>query len=65
MKLQKIITIMQTIIANRERKIALVHDYLAQAGGAERVVVAWNELFAGAPLYYFRVRPQENASIIF
>ncbi len=30
---------------------ALVHDYLAQSGGAERVVVALHALFPSAPLY--------------
>lgn len=32
-------------------KIALVHDYLREFGGAERVVVALHELFPEAPLY--------------
>lgn len=32
-------------------KTALVHDYLAQAGGAERVVIALHALFPEAPLY--------------
>lgn len=32
-------------------KIALVHDYLAQDGGAERVVLALHEMFPDAPLY--------------
>jgi glycosyltransferase involved in cell wall biosynthesis len=31
--------------------IALVHDYLTQRGGAERVVLALTETFAGAPLF--------------
>ena len=30
---------------------ALIHDYLAQAGGAERVVAALHDLFPAAPLY--------------
>ena len=30
---------------------ALIHDYLAQAGGAERVVAALHALFPSAPLY--------------
>ena len=30
---------------------ALVHDYLAQSGGAERVVAALHSLFPSAPLY--------------
>ena len=32
-------------------KVALVHDYLNQMGGAERVVLALHELFPEAPLY--------------
>ena len=32
-------------------KVALVHDYLAEYGGAERVVEALHELFPDAPLY--------------
>ena len=31
--------------------VALVHDYLTQRGGAERVVLAMVRAFAGAPLY--------------
>lgn len=32
-------------------KVALVHDYLNQMGGAERVVLALHELFPEAPIY--------------
>ena len=32
-------------------KVALVHDYLNQMGGAERVVLALHEMFPDAPLY--------------
>jgi glycosyltransferase involved in cell wall biosynthesis len=32
-------------------KVALVHDYLTQRGGAERVVLALQELFPDAPVY--------------
>ena len=32
-------------------KVALVHDYLNQMGGAERVVMAFHEMFPDAPLY--------------
>src|SRR5262249_7172957 len=32
-------------------RIALVHDYLTQRGGAERVVLALRRAFPGAPLY--------------
>jgi glycosyltransferase involved in cell wall biosynthesis len=32
-------------------KVALVHDYLNQMGGAERVVMALHEIFPTAPIY--------------
>src|SRR5580704_7922021 len=32
-------------------KVALVHDYLTQRGGAERVVLSIARAFPGAPLY--------------
>src|SRR5215470_10309247 len=32
-------------------KVALVHDYLNQMGGAERVVLAFHEIFPDAPVY--------------
>lgn len=32
-------------------KIALVHDYLAQDGGAERVLRAFHEIWPGAPIF--------------
>lgn len=32
-------------------KVALVHDYLTQRGGAERVVLAMSEVFPEAPIY--------------
>jgi glycosyltransferase involved in cell wall biosynthesis len=32
-------------------KVALVHDYLNQMGGAERVVLALHEMFPDAPIY--------------
>ena len=39
-------------------KVALVHDYLNQMGGAERVVLAFHELFPDAPLYTSIYDPQ-------
>ena len=33
------------------KSVALVHDYLIQMGGAERVLAALHEIFPGAPLY--------------
>jgi glycosyltransferase involved in cell wall biosynthesis len=35
----------------RKRSVALVHDYLTQRGGAERVVLAMHRAFPDAPLY--------------
>ncbi|MDD5383094.1 MAG: glycosyltransferase family 4 protein, partial [Candidatus Margulisbacteria bacterium] len=32
-------------------KVAIVHDYLNQFGGAERVVTALHEVFPEAPIY--------------
>ena len=32
-------------------KLAIVHDYLVQAGGAERVVEVFHEIFPEAPIY--------------
>ena len=37
-------------------KTALVHDYLAQAGGAERVAAAFHVLFPDAPFVHVGVR---------
>lgn len=35
----------------RSLRVALVHDYLNQAGGAEKVVQVFTEMFPGAPIY--------------
>ena len=35
----------------RPARVALVHDYLNQQGGAEKVVEVFAEMFPGAPLY--------------
>ena len=40
--------------------MALVHDYLTQRGGAERVVVAMLRAFPGAPLFTSLYQPQET-----
>ena len=32
-------------------RVALVHDYLTQRGGAERVVLSLTRAFPGAPVY--------------
>jgi len=39
-------------------KVALVHDYLNQMGGAERVVLALHEMFPDAPLYTSMYDPE-------
>lgn len=39
-------------------KVALVHDYLNQMGGAERVVMAFHEIFPDAPVYTSIYDPQ-------
>lgn len=36
---------------SRQPKIALVHDYLCEFGGAERVLIALHDLFPEAPVY--------------
>ncbi|MEK7637571.1 MAG: glycosyltransferase [Patescibacteria group bacterium] len=38
-------------------KVALVHDHLAQDGGAERVVRVFQRMFPGAPLFTLVYRP--------
>ncbi len=37
--------------AKKKLKVALVHDYLAEYGGAERVIEALHQIFPNAPLY--------------
>ena len=37
--------------------VALVHDYLGEFGGAERVLMALSEMFPAAPIYTAFVRP--------
>ena len=32
-------------------RIAIVHDYLNQYGGAEKVIEVFNELFPNAPIF--------------
>lgn len=39
-------------------KVAIVHDYLNQMGGAERVVMALHEIFPDAPIYTSIYDPQ-------
>lgn len=44
--------------APRTPSVALVHDYLTQRGGAERVVLALTRAFPGAPLYTSLYEPR-------
>lgn len=39
-------------------KVALVHDYLNQMGGAERVIMAFHDMFPDAPIYTSIYEPQ-------
>jgi len=39
-------------------KVALVHDYLNQYGGAERVLEAFSEIFPNAPIYALVYNPK-------
>ncbi len=39
-------------------KVALVHDYLVDFGGAERVLIALHEIWPQAPVYLALVNPQ-------
>lgn len=44
----------------RPQSVAIVHDYLNQLGGAERVVLAMARMFPGAPVYTSIYRPQST-----
>ncbi len=43
--------------------LSIVHDYLTQRGGAERVVAAWTEAMADAPIYTSLFDPDETFEI--
>ena len=43
-------------------KVALVHDYLNEFGGAERVLLALSEIWPEAPIYTAFVRPDSAAA---
>ena len=47
-----------TLPAQMPGRVALVHDYLTQRGGAERVVLALTRAFPGAPLYTSLYEPE-------
>src|SRR5574340_1180818 len=46
-------------------KIALVHDYLKEFGGAERVLLTLHEMFPDAPIYTAFVTPGSTAAKAF
>lgn len=46
----------------RGLKVALVHDFLAEWGGAERVLRALSEMYPEAPIYTAFVRPGSEAA---
>ena len=41
-------------------EVAIVHDYLTQRGGAERVVLSMLNIFPGAPLYTALYEPDST-----
>ena len=43
-----------------DRSVALVHDYLNQRGGAERVVLAMTDIWPDAPIYTSLYRPEST-----
>jgi glycosyltransferase involved in cell wall biosynthesis len=43
-----------------ELKVAIVHDYLTQRGGAERVVLAFHSLFPDAPIFTSLYDPEDT-----
>ncbi len=45
----------------KELKIALVHDYIKEFGGAERVLMTLHEMFPEAPIYTAFVTPGSTA----
>lgn len=44
----------------RRQKVALVHDYLVQDGGAERVLAVLQEMFPEAPTYVLFYDPEQS-----
>jgi len=46
-------------------KVALVHDYLNQYGGAERVLGAFSEIFSDAPIYTLIYDPQKVCGVFY
>lgn len=48
-----------------KKKVALVHDYLAEFGGAERVLLELTELFPEAPIYTSFVKKSSYCYCVF
>lgn len=52
------------MIVTKKTKIALVHDYIKDAGGAERVLRVLSDMYPNAPIYTaFRVEGSEAAKM--
>lgn len=49
----------KSAIRNPQSEIALVHDYLNQYGGAERVLEALHDIYPGAPVYTSMYAPEK------
>lgn len=49
----------------RGKKVALVHDYLKEFGGAERVLSVLHEMFPEAPIYTAFLKPGSTAAKAF
>ena len=46
-------------------KVALVHDYIKELGGAERVLMTLHEMFPDAPIYTAFMTPESTAAKAF
>ena len=54
----------ETSASGRQLKVALVHDYLNQYGGAERVLEELHALFPSAPVYTSMYWPEKMSATI-
>lgn len=52
-------------MSKTDLKVALVHDYLSEFGGAERVLRAFADMYPEAPIYTSFVRPGSSAAKAF
>lgn len=52
--------VLRDLSKNRTPKVALVHDYLIQDGGAERVLLAFHELYPRAPIFTLFHHPERS-----